>query len=243
LSTTVSQSRVVVSFSQDGKDAPAAFREELGEAADRVSALLEARGLAVEIVNAANPDTSAKAALAGADALVVLGGADIDPACYGETLEADNLYYVDTAADRFEIDLVQHAREADMPVFGICRGSQIINVAFGGSLVQDLGEGLHNREVIGDPWTDHAIEIETDTLLKGIVQQPQIVVRTGHHQAVNRLGDGLRVAARAEDGVIEATEATEGWVLGVQWHPEEAQGDPLMLERYFDDFARAATRS
>ena len=157
-------------------------------AADRVAALLEARGLAVEIVNAANPGISAASALSGADALVVLGGADIDPACYGKSLEADNLYYVDPAADRFEIDLVQHARDAGMPVLGICRGSQIINVAFGGSLIQDLGPGLHNREVVGDPWTDHAIEIEAGTLLRSITQEPQIIVRTGHHQAGDRLG-------------------------------------------------------
>lgn len=212
-------------------------------AAERVSALLEARGLAVEIVNAANPGTSSADALSAAAALVVLGGADIDPACYGETLQADNLYYVDTAADRFEIDLVQRARDAGMPVLGICRGSQIINVAFGGSLIQDLGPGLHNREIVGDPWTDHAIDIAAGTLLRSITQESQIVVRTGHHQAVDRLGDGLRIAARAEDGVVEATEATDGWVLGVQWHPEEAQGDPLMLERYFDEFARAAARN
>ncbi len=241
-STVVPTPRVVVSFSKDGKDAPLAFRRELGEAADRVRELLEARGLEVRIVNAAHPEIDAREAVASAAGVVVLGGADIDPAVYGQELQADNLYYVDTAADEFEVGLVRCATEQGKPVFGICRGSQILNVALGGTLIQDLGPGLHNAEITGNPWRDHDVEVTEGSLLQRVVGADRITVRTGHHQAVETLGAGLRVAARADDGVIEATEGAEAagpWMLGVQWHPEEGQGDPIALARFFDGYAEA----
>lgn len=240
LSNTVSETpRVIISFSRDGKDAPEAFRTELQEASERVSALLEARGIEVSVVNAANPDSEADAAIAGADGLIVLGGADIDPAVYGQALEADNLYYVDTAADEYEINLVQSATREDKPILGICRGSQILNVALGGTLIQDLGSGLHNQEVVGDTFTDHDVVVTEGSRLGEILGSPRVTVRTGHHQAVDALGSGLRVAAVADDGVVEATEGIDQWILGVQWHPEEAKGDPVALTRLFDGFTEA----
>lgn len=231
--------RVTVSYSRDGRDAPEAFRRELVEAAERVSGLLEARGAEVRLVNAAHPEFDTEGALAGASGLVVLGGADIDPATYGQTLQADNLYYVDPAADRFEIGLVRAASDRALPVFGICRGLQVINVALGGTLIQDLGSGLHNAEVTGDPWKDHTVALEAGTRLREFLGEAAVSVRTGHHQAVDRLGTGLRVAARADDGVVEAAEGVDQWVLGLQWHPEESHGDPLALGRLFDGYAEA----
>lgn len=243
MTTTVSQpAQVTVSFSKDGAEAPEKFRSELVEAAERVRGLLEERGIEVLLVNAANPDRSTEEALSGASGLMILGGADIDPSVYGQDLEADNLYYVDPAADRYEVGLVRAAAESGIPVFGICRGLQIINVAMGGTLIQDLGPGLHNQEVTGDPWTDHGVALAAGTRLRACIGQEDISVRTGHHQALDRMGDGLRVAARAADGVVEAAEGTDRWILGLQWHPEEAHGDTLTLGRLFDDYADAVRR-
>lgn len=230
---------VLVSYVHGGAGMPEGFRRGLTDAAERVTGLLAERGLSVRIVDAARPDVAPAEALRGAAGLIVLGGGDVAPELYGQPVEADNLYYVDAAADRFETELVRLAAAVYTPVLGICRGSQIINVAFGGTLVQDLGTGLHNREVVGDPWTDHEVTLEPGSRVQELFGEPRIVVRTGHHQAVDALGDGLRVAARAADGVVEATEATDRWVVGLQWHPEEAQGDPVALAGFFDGFAGA----
>lgn len=232
-------SEVLVSYVHGGAGMPAGFRRGLTDAAERVSGLLAARGLTVRIVDAAHPDLTPAEALVSAAGVIVLGGGDVAPEVYGQAIEVDNLYYVDAAADRFEIELVRRAAEAGTPVLGICRGSQVINVAFGGSLVQDLGPGLHNREVVGDPWTDHDVALEAGTRVAALFGEERVTVRTGHHQAVDRLGEGLRIAGRADDGVVEATEGIDRWIVGLQWHPEEAQGDPLALERFFDGFSAA----
>jgi len=234
-----SGTEVLVSYVHGGAGMPEGFRQGLTDSAERVSGLLRERGLSVRIIDAAQPNLPPAEALAGASGLIVLGGGDVAPEVYGQAVLVDNLYYVDAAADRFEIELVRRASEAGIPVLGICRGSQVINVAFGGSLVQDLGPGLHNREVVGDPWTDHDVALEAETRVAELFGEERVTVRTGHHQAVDRLGEGLRIAARADDGVVEATEGIDRWIVGLQWHPEEAQGDPIALERFFDGFSAA----
>lgn len=238
-STLPTRARVLVAYSQNGPEAPETFRRGLIEAGDRVRGLLEARGADVIVANAADPDDEPESLVASVDAVVVLGGADISPECYAQPQEADNLYYVDVSADRFEVALVRSATTESKPILGVCRGSQIINVAMGGTLVQDLGSGLHNFEVVGSPWTDHEVQLAEGSTLRDVLRDETIVVRTGHHQAVDDLGEGLRVSARAEDGVIEAIEGIDGWVMGVQWHPEEAKGDPEALDRLLDAFVTA----
>lgn len=230
---------VLISYVHGGAGMPEGFRRGLIDSAERVSGLLTERGLRVRIIDSAQPSVAPEEALAEAAGLIVLGGGDVAPEVYGQEPRVDNLYYVDADADLFETDLVRRAAGAGIPVLGICRGSQIINVAFGGTLVQDLGTGLHNREVVGDPWTDHEVALDPASLVQELFGESRITVRTGHHQAVDALGAGLRVAARAEDGVVEATEAVDRWVVGLQWHPEEAQGDPIALARFFDGFAAA----
>lgn len=232
---------VLVSYVHGGHGMPEGFRQGLTASATRVSGLLTDRGLAVRIIDAAQPEALPGDQLAEIAGVIVLGGGDIAPELYGQDTEVDNLYYVDEAADRFETELVRRAASQGLPVLGICRGSQVVNVAFGGTLVQDLGPGLHNREVVGDPWTEHDVDIEHDTRVRDLFREDRITVRTGHHQAVDRLGDGLRVAARAHDGIVEAIEAIDGWVVGLQWHPEEEEGDPVALGRFFDGFADAVS--
>jgi putative glutamine amidotransferase len=183
------------------------------------------------------------------DGLILQGGADIDPHLYGEAPQP-HLGPTDVVRDRFELDLLRGFSAAGKPVFGICRGMQLINVACGGSLHQDLvAEGAtamaHNHAEAYDRH-QHEVLIEADSWLSrryGGATRGRI--NSIHHQGVDRLGDGLAVEARGEDGVVEMVRGTgAGFLLGVQWHPEFHDGsepdllpaDPLM--QAFLDAAR-----
>lgn len=159
------------------------------------------------------------------DGLMLIGGDfDIDPRRFGEEPVAE-LGTLKPDRNAFEFRLYEQARELDMPVLGICAGMQLINVAAGGTLYQDLKsqrpEGLdheqkHNRKVQA-----HAVDIMQDSMLQKICGVEPLDVNSTHHQAVKQLGQGLRAAAISEDGLIEAIEATaRSFCLGVQWHPE-----------------------
>lgn len=236
---TVAVSYVVSEGTSEG------YRNAILELTATVVARLESRGVHVVRVNAAEADQAASELLASVDGLVVMGGADIDPSVYGESVTADNLHYLNASADQYEVDLVRAAASLDAPVFGICRGSQLINVAFGGNLIQDLGVGIHVAAVPGDDqpvddaWANHSVDIVSGTKVAAMLGDEPIDARVGHHQAVDRVGDGLLVSARAEDGVVEAVESAEGWIVGVQWHPEEAKADLEALDRLIDGFLGA----
>jgi len=121
--------------------------------------------------------------------------------------------------------LLQGALERGLPVLGICRGAHVINVALGGTLLQDLvgGDGNHpHRKSLGSfQGSEHEVVLEAGSLAAEAAGEERHVVRCHHHQAIDRLGDGLMVSGRAADGVAEAIEAADGrWLLGVQWHPE-----------------------
>ena len=163
------------------------------------------------------------------DGLMLAGGADIDPGSYGETAHAET---VDTVPERdaFELALTRAAIERDLPVLGICRGMQLINVACGGTLEQHLPERFgheDHRRVIGSfDGADHEVRLSEGSLAARAAGELTHATKSHHHQGIDRLGEGLRVSGVSTlDGLPEAIELEDGgpptrFVLGVQWHPE-----------------------
>lgn len=156
--------------------------------------------------------------------VVISGGAfDVPPELYGETAR-EGLGALKPVRTTFELTVLRLALLRKMPVVGVCGGMQLINVAFGGSLIQDLSrempqarshEQKHDR---AQP--QHPVEVKDQTQLAECVGRGQLMVNSTHHQAIKKVGEGLIISATAPDGIVEAIEAKEGFVLGVQWHPE-----------------------
>ena len=199
-------------------------------------------------------DMDVRDALKGADGLLLTGGDDLAPSRYGEPAHP-TVVEVAPERDEFEIALVAEARRQGMPIFAICRGIQVLNVACGGTLVQDIpsqvGTSL-NHALKVPPHTSfeyaHEIWLENDSLLTKLLQErlngsDSVSVNSRHHQAVKELAPGFRVVATAPDGIIEAIEdPAMPFCLGVQWHPENfwrtGEFRPL-----FEGFLEAAART
>jgi putative glutamine amidotransferase len=175
------------------------------------------------------------------DGLVLIGGADVDPDRYGEPRHATAKTRPDR--DAHELTLLAAAMERDVPVLGLCRGAQVVNVALGGSLVQHLPETLgHDGHQRGPGvFGSTLVRVEPGTRLADILG-PEVKVPCYHHQGLARIADGLRPAATASDGITEAVESTGSWwLLGVQWHPEEDPDDLRLFQAHVD--AARARRS
>ena len=158
------------------------------------------------------------------DGLILSGGSDLDPKLYGQEPHAETTGVV-PERDRAELALLQAALSRDMPVLAICRGSQILNVAAGGDLVQHLPETVGHDRHKHTPgvFADHDVTLEEGTQLARLLGEC-VPVKSHHHQGFGRLGDGLRVAAHAEDGAVEAIEDPgRRFALGVLWHPEAGE--------------------
>ena len=167
------------------------------------------------------------------DALLVLGGGDVDSELYGVPGPVPNEYGVDRAADDFTLEAILGAVDAGRPVLAVCRGSQLLNLAYGGTLIPDLDPwDLHKGHYDSGLFIDEHVRIDSDTRLAEILGDDEWIVRSGHHQAVAEIPSALRRAAVADDGVVEAVEHRAAWAVGVQWHPEDDDGhgrDRLLL--------------
>jgi putative glutamine amidotransferase len=196
-----------------------------------VNAVQRAGGLAIVLP----PDEAAVAdpdlLLDRVDALLMAGGADIDPASYGAEPHPETKGTW-PERDAFEIALARRALQRDMPVLGICRGMQLLNVALGGSLDQHLPESIEDsvhRSVAGTFGT-HRVRLAPGTLACGAAGTEGLMVMSHHHQGVERLGEGLEVSGWSEsDDIVEAIELPDKrFALGVVWHPEEDRESPVI---------------
>jgi putative glutamine amidotransferase len=179
----------------------------------------------------------ATAALDGVAGLVLTGGEDIDPRLYHEAAHpATGTPHA--ARDAYELALARAARARRVPTLAICRGAQIVNVALGGTLMQDISP-RHPRGVE----RVHAVELDPSSRLASIFAAPRVRANSSHHQAIGRAGPGLRVGGTSPDGVVEAIESADPawWMMGVQWHPEDLTGtDEDWDRRLFAAFADEA---
>ncbi len=179
------------------------------------------------------------------DGLVLTGGGDIDPARYGESTH-ESVYEVNAARDGSEIALVQAALRRQTPLFGICRGAQVINVTLGGSLIIHLPEPeLEDQAAVrhrnGNKSARHAVTAAPDSRLASLMGACDVIPVSHHHQAVRDVASTLEVVAHAPDGVIEALEMPgHPFLIAVQWHPELSAAKDPTQQRLFDRFVEAA---
>ena len=180
--------------------------------------------------------------VSASDGVLIQGGGDIDPIRYGETTRNDTVYGIVPMHDEFEIAVTREAVRLNKPMLAICRGLQILNVALGGTLHQDLGDVLPDRESHWD--TYHPILLESGSRIAAAMatRSPERS-HSFHHQALKDVATDLIVTARAPDGVIEAVEHRHcTWVVGVQWHPEDDAAESADQRRLFESFVHACRR-
>lgn len=216
---------------------------DLSETNDYVQSLVAA-GVpreAIAVVTPLSPEAGAF------DALVLGGGGDVDPSRYGRPPVGNGTLEIDPERDALDFRLFEQARRSGAPVLGICRGLQVVNVALGGTLVQDIpserpSDVVHQRRREEKTRLDHRVAIEPGTRLASIAGAPETEVNSRHHQAIETVAPGLAVSAVSPDGVAEAVEPSGGeepWLVAVQWHPENLSADPVS-RRLFAEFLRAA---
>jgi putative glutamine amidotransferase len=170
------------------------------------------------------------------DGVLLPGGGDLAAHWSGQDSHGSQ-YDVDEVQDAFDLSLARVAIEERIPLLAICRGAQVVNVARGGDLVQDLAEtlGADHRHLV------HDIEVLDDSPLRQVVPAERMTISCYHHQGLGALGEGLRGAAYAGDGTVEAVtlEGHQGWYLGVQWHPEDTAATDPAQAGVFEAFVRA----
>lgn len=187
-----------------------------------------------------------RAAFDGIDGLILSGGGDIHPSAFGER-DRGLLWRVDQERDRTELSLARWAVTEALPVLAICRGIQVLNVASGGTMIQDIPTQVQNAlshsSVVGRPLPRiaHTVDVEPDTRLAALIGAGRIDVNSAHHQAVETVGHDLVATARAPDGVIEGLETPDHpFCIGVQWHPEVMIETAPPMRRLFKGLIEAA---
>jgi putative glutamine amidotransferase len=174
--------------------------------------------------------------LSMADGIIISGGPDVNPDLFGKASETNRCEAIDNRRDSLELRMIRYAMEDHIPLLGICRGHQILNVANNGSLIIDIPSD-YDTAIIHRRGGDHMVRIIEGTLLSDLIEPDSGLVNSSHHQAVDRIAPGFRAAAFAPDGIIEAIEPVDldghPFILGVQWHPEtlvrESENHPFSL--------------
>lgn len=206
---------------------------------------LATAGCASVLIPLLSDDERLRAIYERLDGIVFPGGADVAPGEYGEQ-PIDNLNVIEPERDRTELTLARWAFDDNLPVLGICRGQQLLNVALGGTLYQDLRhQGVTEVEHsdahgLGRTAMIHNVRLDPDSRLAQLIDETSLDVNSLHHQAVKRAAAPLKVTGKSDDNVIEAMESPERrFLIAVQWHPEEIEEIPW-VRRLFAGFARAA---
>jgi putative glutamine amidotransferase len=233
---------VAVSATSDFQNGP--HRVRLNNA---YVAALESAGIVPVVVPPLASEDSVNSILDRVDGLVLTGGEDVEPSLYGQP-RSEHCGVSNIDRDRTEIALVKAARERRLPVLAICRGPQLLNVALGGTLIQDIPAEVPNslgHEVRDDRSARvHDVSIDEGSLIADAIGATEITVNSLHHQSVLDVAPGLKVTARAPDGIVEGLESDsdDWWVMAVQWHPEEMNDSPEPWDRgLFKAFADRLT--
>ena len=209
-----------------------------------IQAIVKAGGIPILIPY--QPKEQVLRILEGLDGLMLPGGDDIDPGRYGENPMVQ-CGSIDPHWDELDLWAAGFALERDLPLLAICRGCQVLNVALGGTLVQDIptqiSDPLKHAQQAPSWYATHDISVQAASLLGRIWENGPNRVNSFHHQSIAKVGKGLRIVASAPDGVIEAVESTEHcFVLGVQWHPEHMVDHYPVARRIFEHFVQAAAK-
>jgi len=181
-------------------------------------------------------DTPPKDLLRPFDALLLVGGGDVEPARYGQEPHA-SVYGVEPDRDDLEAELLHEADRSEMPTLAICRGMQVMNVAFGGTLIQHLPDHdayLPHGTPSGRDHLAHDVKAAPGSRLAEAAGAEVLTCSTHHHQGVDRVGERLSPTGWSEDGLVEAMERGGGWMLGVQWHPEDTASEDPRQQALFD---------
>ncbi|HEY9288194.1 MAG TPA: gamma-glutamyl-gamma-aminobutyrate hydrolase family protein [Candidatus Dormibacteraeota bacterium] len=204
---------------------------------------LEAAGCAPVLIPLLEDEDQLRSIYERLDGIVFPGGADVAPGEYGEQ-PIENLNVIHPERDRVELTLARWALEADLPTLGICRGQQVLNVALGGTLYQDLAhQGVTNVDHSDEDGRArsaliHRVRLDAASRLAQLIDETSIEVNSLHHQAIKQLAPGLNVTGRTDDGIIEAVESADRrFLIAVQWHPEELHELPW-ARRLFAGFVK-----
>lgn len=193
-----------------------------------------AGGEAIAVVAGSGPAT-----MEDFDALVLSGGVDVNPALYGQAL-GPKTESPDDERDRMESEMLRQALDQDKPILAVCRGLQLFNVAHGGTLVQHM-EGHEHREEPDKATPAHAVKVASESRLAGVLGANEVLVNSRHHQAVDAVGEGIVVSAKAEDGTVEGLERTDRrFAVAVQWHPENMANSDEAQRRLFKSLVESA---
>lgn len=208
-----------------------------------VEAIERAGGVVVGIPPAENVERALQI-VRRVDAVLLPGGSDIDPDHFGEEVLQEN-GWIEPGRDRLELAVARLALTEGIPLLGICRGAQVINVGAGGDLYQDIytqtTTRLQHSQQAPDWYPTHRIEVAPDSRLAGILAVSNLRVNTFHHQAVRRVASGLTAVAHSDDGLVEAIEApNHPFAIGVQWHPEIMAARDARQQKIFDALVQMA---